>query len=136
LATIVVVAIAAVYPVAASAHLHPFNPAAACAPERTGAGNEAVSFIFAPGIVEHWNVEDLRPDIPGVQFLIQISNPGKADESQGGSRFPPSLRATPACSQPRHIARNITSVLWARAPRARPLARSLSSRAALEAGTS
>jgi hypothetical protein len=80
--------VAALYPVAASAHLHPFNPAAACAPERTGAGNEAVSFFFAPGIVEHWNVVDLRPDIPGVQFLIQISNPGKADQSRGAIAVP------------------------------------------------
>ena len=93
--TVLVLAIAAVYPVAASAHLHPFNPAATCAPERTGAGNEAVSFFFAPGIVEHWNVEDLRPDIPGVQFLIQISNPGKADASQGVIAVPAIFAGNP-----------------------------------------
>lgn len=39
----------------ASAHLHPFNPAAACAPAETGAGNEAVSFFTAPGIVANWS---------------------------------------------------------------------------------
>ena len=93
--TTLALAIAAVYPVAASAHLHPFNPAATCAPERTGAGNEAVSFFSAPGIVEHWNVEDLRPDIPGVQFLIQISNPGKADASQGVIAVPAIFAGNP-----------------------------------------
>lgn len=92
---VVALAIAVVYPVAASAHLHPFNPAAMCAPEETGAGNEALSFFFAPGIVEHWNVEDLRPDIPGVQFLIQISNPGKADESQGVIAVPAIFAGNP-----------------------------------------
>jgi hypothetical protein len=51
-----------------------------------------VSFFIAPGIVEHWNVEYLRPDIPGVQFLIQISNPGKADESQGVIAVPAERR--------------------------------------------
>jgi hypothetical protein len=40
----------------------------------------------SPGIVEHWNVEDLRPDIPGIQFLIQISNPGAADGVAGRDR--------------------------------------------------
>jgi hypothetical protein len=93
--TVAMLAIAAVYPVAASAHLHPFNPAATCAPERTDAGNEAVSFFFAPGIVEHWDVEDLRPNIPGVQFLIQISNPGKADESQGVIAVPAIFAGNP-----------------------------------------
>lgn len=89
LAAVLGAAIAAIaYPGAGMAHLHPFNPAAACAPERTGAGNEAVSFFFAPGIVEHWDVVDLRPDIPGVQFLITISNPGKASASQGAIAVP------------------------------------------------
>lgn len=76
------------YPGAASAHLHPFNPAAACAPESTGAGNEALAFFFAPGIVEHWDVVDLRPDIPGIQFLITISNRGKSASSQGAIAVP------------------------------------------------
>lgn len=58
-------------------------PASACAPSSTGAGNEAGAFFVAPGIIEHWNIVDLRADIPGVQFLIQLSNPGKADQSQG-----------------------------------------------------
>jgi hypothetical protein len=86
---------AIVYPGAAGAHLHPFNPAAACAPERTGAGNEATSFFFAPGIVEHWDVTDLRPDIPGVQFLITISNPGKSSTSQGAIAVPAIFAGNP-----------------------------------------
>jgi hypothetical protein len=58
-------------------------PATACAPDSTGAGNEAGAFFVAPGIIEHWDIVDLLPDEPGIQFLIQLSNPGKADESQG-----------------------------------------------------
>lgn len=94
-ATFAAILVAVAYPGLASAHLHPFNPAATCAPETTGAGNEAVAFFFAPGIVEHWNVQDLRPDIPGVQFLIQISNPGKADESQGAIAVPAIFAGNP-----------------------------------------
>lgn len=67
----------------AAAHIHPFNPAASCAPQETGAGNEAESFFHAPGIAEHWEIVDLVPGAPGTQFLIQWSNPGKADDSQG-----------------------------------------------------
>lgn len=67
----------------AAAHIHPFNPAASCAPEETGAGNEAEAFFHAPGIAEHWEVVDLLPGVPGIQFLIQWSNPGKADASNG-----------------------------------------------------
>jgi hypothetical protein len=76
------VALAAV-PAASSAHLHPFNPAAACAPSATGAGNEATAFFSAPGVQEHWEIVDLVPEEPGTQFLIQLSNPGRADESSG-----------------------------------------------------
>lgn len=82
-AVFVLAAVAAVFPTGAAGHLHPFVPASACAPEATGAGNEAGSFFVAPGIIDHWNIVDLAPDIPGVQFLIQLSNPGKADQSQG-----------------------------------------------------
>ncbi|HET7728313.1 MAG TPA: hypothetical protein VFK54_13415 [Candidatus Limnocylindrales bacterium] len=67
----------------AAAHIHPFNPAASCAPEETGAGNEAESFFNAPGIAEHWDIVDLVPGAPGTQFLIQWSNPGKAQDSKG-----------------------------------------------------
>ena len=77
-----VVALAAV-PAAASAHLHPFNPAAACAPSASGAGNEAEAFFSAGGVQEHWDIVDLVPEEPGTQFLIQLSNPGAADESSG-----------------------------------------------------
>ena len=76
-------AAAAALPSTAAAHLHPFNPAAACAPEETGAGNEATAFFTAPGVQEHWNVTDLAPEIPGIQFIIQMSNPGNADQSSG-----------------------------------------------------
>jgi hypothetical protein len=75
-------AVAAAVPSTAAAHLHPFNPAAACAPEETGAGNEAAAFFTAPGVQGHWNITDLAPD-PGIQFIIQLSNPGKADQSSG-----------------------------------------------------
>lgn len=67
----------------AAAHIHPFNPAASCAPQETGAGNEAEAFFNAPGIAEHWDIVDLVPGAPGTQFLIQWSNPGKADDSRG-----------------------------------------------------
>jgi len=70
-----------------AAHIHPFNPAAACAPEETGAGNEAQAFFTAPGIQKHWNMTDLLPDVPGVQFLIQLANPGKADDALGSTLF-------------------------------------------------
>ena len=86
---------ALVFPGAALAHLHPFNPAATCAPEATGAGNEAEAFFFAPGIVEHWDVVDLRPDIPGVQFLITISNPGNASDSEGAIAVPAIFAGNP-----------------------------------------
>lgn len=92
----------------ASAHLHPFNPAAACAPAETGAGNEAVSFFTAPGIVAHWDVVDLLPGVPGVQFLIQLSNPGKADDSSGAiggtgifTGNPGKAVASANCAQPK-----------------------------------
>lgn len=94
-ATLVAMLVAAVYPALAAGHLHPFNPAAACAPERTGAGNEALAFFFAPGIANHWDLTDLRPDIPGVQFLIQISNPGKADQSSGAIAVPAIFAGNP-----------------------------------------
>ena len=87
--------VAAVFPGAAAAHLHPFNPAATCAPASTGAGNEAESFFFAPGIVEHWNVVDLLPEVPGVQFLITISNPGNASNSQGAIAVPAIFAGNP-----------------------------------------
>jgi hypothetical protein len=77
-----VVALATV-PAPATAHLHPFNPAAACAPSATGAGNEAEAFFTAPGVQKHWEIVDLVPEEPGTQFLIQLSNPGGADESSG-----------------------------------------------------
>lgn len=78
-----VAAVAALLPAGAAGHLHPFVPATACAPDATGAGNEAGAFFVAPGIIEHWNIVDLLPEVPGIQFLIQLSNPGSADESQG-----------------------------------------------------
>ena len=59
------------------------RPASACAPNTKGAGTEAGSLFVAPGIIEHWNIVDLLPGVPGIQFLIQLSNPGKADQSQG-----------------------------------------------------
>jgi len=70
-------------PVPASAHLHPFNPAAACAPATTGAGNESTAFFTAPGVQEHWTIVDEAPGVPGIQFLVPNANPGAADESQG-----------------------------------------------------
>ena len=70
-------------PASAAAHLHPFNPAAACAPEATGAGNEAEAFFTATGVQAHWTITDLAPEIPGTQFIIQMSNPGNADQSSG-----------------------------------------------------
>ena len=76
-------AAAAAVPSTAAAHLHPFNPAAACAPEQTGAGNEAAAFFTAPGVQAHWSITDLAPQIPGTQFIIQMSNPGNADQSSG-----------------------------------------------------
>lgn len=75
-------AVAAV-PSTAAAHLHPFNPAAACAPEETGAGNEAAAFFTAQGVQEHWSITDLNPATPEIEFIIQMSNPGKADQSAG-----------------------------------------------------
>lgn len=72
----------------ASAHLHPFNPAAACAPSTTGAGNEAQAFFTAPGIQSHWTIVDLVPGAPGIQFLIPLSNPGKPDLSNGAIATP------------------------------------------------
>jgi hypothetical protein len=74
---------AAAVPSTAAAHLHPFNPAAACAPGETGAGNEAAAFLTAPGVQDHWSITDLAPGVPGVQFIIQLSNPGEADQSSG-----------------------------------------------------
>jgi hypothetical protein len=94
-ATLAATIVAVVFPVAASAHLHPFNPAATCAPESTGAGNEAEAFFFAPGIVEHWDVVDLLPEVPGVQFLITISNPGNSDGSQGVIAVPAIFAGNP-----------------------------------------
>jgi hypothetical protein len=95
-------------PAAASAHLHPFNPAAACAPEATGAGNEAAAFFSAPGVQEHWEIVDLAPEAPGTQFLIQLSNPGKADESSGAIAPPGIFVGNPGtataagnCAQPK-----------------------------------
>lgn len=92
----------------ASAHLHPFNPAASCAPEETGAGNEALAFFTAPGIAAHWDVVDLLPGVPGVQFLIQLSNPGKADDSSGAiggtgifTGNPGTAVASANCAQPK-----------------------------------
>ena len=82
-AVFVLAAVAAVFPTGAAGHLHPFVPASACAPSATGAGNESVAFFVAPGIIEHWDIVDLLPGVPGIQFLIQLSNPGKADQSQG-----------------------------------------------------
>ena len=82
-AVYVLAAVAAVFPTGAAGHLHPFVPASACAPSSTGAGNEAGAFFVAPGIIEHWDIVDLDPSAPGTQFLIQLSNPGNADQSQG-----------------------------------------------------
>jgi hypothetical protein len=97
----------AAMPAAASAHLHPFNPAAACAPG-DGAGNEAEAFFNAPGVQEHWDLVDLVPEEPGTQFLIQLSNPGSADESSGAIAPPgifqgnPGSETAPAnCARPR-----------------------------------
>jgi hypothetical protein len=99
-------AVAAV-PAAAPAHLHPFNAAAACAPAATGAGNEAAAFFSAPGVQEHWEIVDLSP-APGTQFLIQLSNPGRADESSGAIAppgifvgNPGSATAAGNCAQPK-----------------------------------
>ena len=97
-----VLAALAVMPTAASAHLHPFNPAAACAPEATGAGNEAAAFFSAPGVQEHWE------GVGGGPFLIQLSNPGKADESSGAIAPPGIFVGNPGtataagnCAQPK-----------------------------------
>jgi hypothetical protein len=103
-----VLAALAVMPAAASAHLHPFTPAAACAPEGTGAGNEAEAFFAAPGVQEHWDIVDLVPEEPGTQFLIQLSNPGSADESSGAIAPPGIFLGNPGtatapdnCARPR-----------------------------------
>lgn len=82
----------------ASAHLHPFNPAAACAPEETGAGNESTAFFTAPGVQQHWEFVDLLP-APGVQFLVQQSNPGKAESSSGAAAFPAIVLGNPGVAQ-------------------------------------
>jgi hypothetical protein len=79
----------------AAAHLHPFNPAAACAPSATGAGNEAEAFFTAPGVQEHWDIVDLVPEEPGTQFLIPLSNPGGADESSGAIAPPGTFLGNP-----------------------------------------
>ena len=103
-----VLAALAVMPAAASAHLHPFNPAAACAPEATGAGNEAEAFFSARGVQEHWEIVDLVPEAPGTQFLIHLANPGSAEESSGTVAAPgiflgnPGTATAPAnCARPR-----------------------------------
>lgn len=95
-------------PAAAPAHVHPFNPAATCAPSETGAGNEAEAFFTAPGVQQHWDIVDLVPEAPGTQFLIPLSNPGNADESSGAIA-PPTLftgnpgtaTATDNCAHPK-----------------------------------
>jgi hypothetical protein len=103
-----VLAAVAAMPAAASAHIHPFTPAAACAPEETGAGNEAEAFFSAPGVQEHWEIVDLVPGEPGIQFLIQLSNPGGADESSGAIAPPGIFLGNPGtatapenCARPR-----------------------------------
>jgi hypothetical protein len=60
----------------AGAHLHPFVPAAGCAPDRTGAGNESEGIRTSP-----W-----APDSGA--FIITESNPGNADASNGAIADP------------------------------------------------
>jgi len=68
------------------AHLHPLVPVD-CA-NGDGAGNTAEAFFTAPGVQAHWDIVDLLPGVPGIQFLVPLSNPGKAGGSSGAVGFP------------------------------------------------
>jgi hypothetical protein len=77
----------------ASAHLHPFVPAAQCAPERTGAGNEAEGIRQAPWVPAEG------------QFIVTTGNPGKVEDSAGAAATPlagnPGVQtATAQCATP------------------------------------